>query len=276
MKKSILITATFLLILALLAGCSKPQTGLPVVTEPSNAATQLSEETNTEPKTEPATNPATETTPAETEDDVVYEGDASSYYIDVVYAQQIERYYTAISQQWDENAYLDHEMSPLAAHYYEGKALDNAGFTFMDLDRDGIWELIIGAIQNAEKDPLVFEIWALKNDEPVMLAQSGSHNRYYLQYAEEDDLWSVAYEAENGAANRAVYYLQLVNGEFDVIQGVIFDALADENNPWFMAYDLDWDVSNDMPIDEDTANAVMDAGRNTYAAQEYCPYSLYK
>ena len=109
-----------------------------------------------------------------------------------------------------------------------------------------------------------------------MVAQSGSRNRYYLQYAEEDELWSVAYEAENGAANRAVYYLQLVNGEFDVIQGVIFDALADENNPWFMAYDLDWDVSNDMPIDEDTANAVMDAGRNTYAAQEYCPYSLYK
>ena len=82
----------------------------------------------------------------------------------------------------------------------------------MDLDNDGHWELIIGAIKNAAQDPLVFEIWALKNDEPVMLAQSGSHNRYYLQYAEEDDLWSVAYEAENGAANRAVYYLQLQGG----------------------------------------------------------------
>ena len=272
MKKSILITATFLLTLALLAGCSKPQIGQPVVTEPSNAATQPIEETNTEAKM----NPAIETTPAETEDDVVYEGDASSYYIDVVYAQQIERYYTAISQQWDENAYLDHEMSSLAAYYYEGKPLDNVGFTFMDLDGDGIWELIIGAIQNAERDPLVFEIWALKNDEPVMLAQSGSHNRYYLQYAEEDDLWSVAYEAENGAANRAVYYLQLSEGEFNVIQGVVFDAVANEEAPWFMAYDLDWDVSNDMPIDEDTANAVMNAGRNTYAAQEYFPYSLYK
>ena len=268
MKKLLLNATNFLLILALLAGCSKPQTELPIATEPSSSAT--------EPIAEPTAEPTIETTPTEAEDEVEYEGDASSYYIDVVYAQQIERYYTAISQQWDENAYLDHEMSPLAAYYYEGKSLDNVGFTFMDLDGDGIWELIIGAIQNAEQDPLVFEIWALKNDEPVMLAQSGSHNRYYLQYAEEDDLWSVAYEAENGAANRAVYYLQLIEGEFHVIQGIVFDAVANENDPWFMAYDLDWDVSNDTPIDEDTANAVMNAERNHYTATEYFPYSLYQ
>ena len=264
MKKSFLNATAFLLILVLLTGCSKNQAELPIDTESSTAAT------------ESTVMPSTEANLTETEEDVEYEGDASSYYIDVVYAQQIERYYTAISQKWDESTYLDHEMSPLAAYYYEGNPLDNVGFTFMDLNGDGIWELIIGAMQNAEKDPLVFEIWALKNDEPVMLAQSGSRNRYYLQYAEEDDLWSVAYEAENGAANHAVYYLQLVECEFQVIQGVIFDAVANEQDPWFMAYDLDWDVSNDTPIDEGTANAVMQAGRNIYAATEYFPYSLYK
>ena len=268
MRKILLPAAVCLLSLALLAGCGNPQAELPVDTEPSASPTESIAESTT--------NPADETTPTETEEDVEYEGDASSYYIDVVYAQQIERYYTAISQQWDETACFDHELSPLVTSYYDGKPLDNVGFTFMDLDGDGIWELIIGAIRNAEQDPLVFEIWALKNDEPVMLVQSGSHNRYYLQYAEEDNLWSVAYEAENGAANHAVYYLQLFAGEFSVTQGIIFDAAADEENPWFMTYDLDWDVSNDTPIDEDTANAVMNAGRNTYAPQEYFPYSLYK
>ena len=263
MKKLLLTATVFLLTLALLAGCSKRLPAQLADDEPSGSAT------------EPATSPSTEMTPTEPEDDTQYEGDASSYYIDVVYAQQIERYYTAISQQWDENAYLDHELSPLVTRYYDGNPLDNVGFTFMDLDGDGIWELIIGAIQNAEQDPLVFEIWALKNDKPVMLVQSDAHNRYYLQYAEEDDLWSVAYEAENGAANRAVYYLQLQDGKFKVTQGVIFDALANEESPWFMTYDLDWDVSNDTPIHEDSANAVMEAGRNTYAATEYFPYCLY-
>ena len=268
MRKILLPAAVCLLSLALLAGCGNPQAELPVDTEPSASPTDSIAESTT--------NPADETTPTETEEDVEYEGDASSYYIDVVYAQQIERYYTAISQQWDETACFDHELSPLVTSYYDGKPLDNVGFTFMDLDGDGIWELIIGAIRNAEQDPLVFEIWALKNDEPVMLVQSGSHNRYYLQYAEEDNLWSVAYEAENGAANHAVYYLQLFAGEFSVTQGIIFDAAADEENPWYMTYDLDWDVSNDMPIDGDTANAIMEAGRNVYAAAEYFPYSLYK
>ena len=277
MKKILLTAAAFLLIPAMLAGCGKPQAEMPIETEPSSVSTEPtieSAEAPTEaPATEPATEPAKETTPPETEED---EDDAASSDINEVYAQQIERYYTAISQQWDEMTYLDHEMSTLAAYYYEGNPLDNIGFTFMDLDADGIQEFIIGAILNADRDPLVFEIWTLRDNAPVMLAQSGSHNRYYLQYAEEDELWSVAYEAENGAANHAVYYLQLDGGEFNVIQGVVFDAVANENDPWFMAYDLDWDVSNDIPLDEETAIAVMEAGKNIYAAAEYVSYSQYQ
>lgn len=68
----------------------------------------------------------------------------------------------------------------------------------------------------------------------------------------------------------------LTDGEFQVVQGIVFDAVADENEPWFMSYDLDWDVSNDTAIDEKTADDVMTAGRNIYAAPEYIPYSQYK
>ena len=276
MKKILLTVVAMLLMLNLLAGCSKTPTEMPVDPPPSVSTEAPKEDPAQAPTQAPSQAPTVEATLAETESDTEYEGDDSSYYIDVVYAQQIERYYTALSQKWEENQYFENEMSALAAYYYEGNALDNVGFSFMDLDADGIWELIIGAIQNSEKDPLVFEIWTLKNDEPVMMAQSGSRNRYYLQYAEEDELWSVAYEAENGAANHAVYYLQLVEGEFQVTQGIVFDALANEKEPWFMAYDLDWYVSNDMAIDEDIAKAVMKAGRDIYAATEYFPYSLYK
>ena len=252
MSRSLLTTLTFLLTLTLLVGCSNP----PTETESLESST--------------AANATGEVSPAETEDDT------TSYYIDVVYEQQIKRYHTAISHQWDMEAYWDQEMSSMVVHYYDETPLDNVGFTLMDLDGDSIPELIIGAILGSDRDPLVFEIWTVHNGDPVMLAQSGSHNRYYLQYSEEEDLWSVAYEAENGAANHAVYYLQLVEGEFRVIQGIVFDAFASENDPWFMAYDLDWDVSNDIPVDEETATSIMQAGRNIYSALEYLPYSLYK
>ena len=258
MKRFLMIAVTFLLTLPLLAGCSRPQAMLTADTEPLESIT------------EPTTDCTEDASPA------AAEGNTSYYSIVEIYAPQINRYYNAISQQWDEEAYWDQEKSPMGVHYSDGTPLDNDGFTCMDLDGDGIRELIIGAILASDRDPLGFEIWTVRDGEPVMLAQSGSHNRYYLQYADEDDLWSVAYEAENGAANHAVYYLQPADGEFHVIQGIIFDALASENAPWFMAYDLDWDISNDTPIDEDTAIAVMNAGRNIYAAQAYLPYSLYK
>ena len=262
MKKILIAVTVFLLTFTLLAGCIQ-QAGAPGTQTPTTDTA--------------ATTTATTTAPTqETTEDITYEGEASSYYIDSVYPQQIKRYHTALSEKWDADAYFENEMSTLAAHYYDGSPLDNVGFTFMDLDADGTWELIISAILNAEKDPLVFEIWTLKNDKPVMVAQSGSRNRYYLQYAEEDDLWSVAYEAENGAANHGTYNLQLVNGEFKVVQGVVFDAMANEDAPWFMTYDLDWDVSNDTPIDEQTATSVMKANRNTYRNVECFPYSLYK
>ena len=193
MARSFLTTLAFLLTLTLLIGCSNP----PTETDSLESST--------------AANATGEVSPAETEDDTV------SYYTDVVYAQQIKRYHTAISQLWVMDAYWDQEMSSMVVHYYGGTPLDNVGFTLMDLDGDGIPELIIGAILGSDRDPLVFEIWTVHNGDPVMLAQSGSHNRYYFQYSEEEDLWSVAYEAENGAANHAVYYLQLVEGEFRVI-----------------------------------------------------------
>jgi hypothetical protein len=97
-----------------------------------------------------------------------------------------------------------------------------------------------------------------------------------MQYTKEDNVWSVAYEAENGAANHAVYYLNLSEGKFEVNQGIVYDAVANENAPWFMAYDLDWDVSNDTALTEDVAEGIMDAERNNYTAIEYRPYSQYK
>ena len=228
----------------------------------------------TAPET-PATEQATAAEGTEAEEDIVYEGDASSYYIDVAYPEQIGRYYTALSEKWDEGKYLDNGLSALPASYYEGNPLENVGFGFADLDNDGHWELIIGAILNAEADPAVFEIWTLVDGEPVMLVQGGSRNRYVLQYVEEDRMWYVANEGSNGAANSATHYLMLNEGKLEVVQGIVFDAGADEENPWFMTYDLDWDVSNDQPIDAETAEAILESNRKLYTALELFPYIFY-
>ena len=266
MKRIVATLTLCLLMLTLLAACdgSQPAQTTGATTAPATEGTNAPTAEATQPATEPQT---TETEPVR---------DEVAYYTNEVYAQQIGQFYTAISEKWDADAYMSAEMSDMASYYYEGDALENMGYTFMDLDGNGVSELIIGVIQNAENSPLVLEIWTVKNDEPVKLVQSGSRNRYFLQHDTEADQWTVAYEAENGAANHAVYYLMLVNGEFEVGLGFVFDAMANESAPWFMTNDMDWDVSNDTPTDEATVNEALEVAKALYAAADYIPFSQFK
>ena len=260
MRKYLLIFVSIMLVAAMLAGCGE---------------TQVADTPTTEPTASEPVDESVETS-EEAEDDTVYEGDASSYYIDEVYHEQIERYYTALSEKWNEGLYFENGLSAQPYYYYEGDPLENVGFGFVDLDNDGTWELVIGAILNAEQDPSVFEIWTLVDGKPVMLAQGGSRNRYVLQYVEEDGMWYVVNEGSNSAFSHATYYLMLNEGSFEVVQGLIFDAEANADAPWFLAHDKDWDVSNDEPIDEEMAAAIMESNRIHYTALEYFPYTFFK
>lgn len=265
MKKKSIFLFTILLIASIFSAC---KTSAKVETAP----TELTVATETEASTAAPTEETSEAISEATEEDIVYEGDAASYYIDVVYTEQIARYATALSEHWDEGKYYENELSALPYYYYEGNPLDNVGFGFVDLDNDGSWELVIGAIMNADKDPSVFEIWTLVDGEPVMLAQGGHRNRYVLEYVEEDGMWYVVNEGSSSAFCNATHYLMLNEGKFEVVQGIVFDASVDEQNPWFLTYDSDWDVSNDDPIDEETAMAILESNRKHYTALEYFPY----
>lgn len=263
MRKITLFMIIAFLLAAFLTGCNKPATTEPQATvTPTDAPAEGPSET------------ATEANPSE-EEDIVYEGDASSYYIDVAYGNQIGRYHTALVEKWNEDQYIENGMCEVLAAYYDGNPLENVGFGFVDLDNDGYWELIIGAIQDAETEPAVFEIWTLMNGEPVMVVQASAKRQYTLQYVEEDNAWYVAGEEVDTVFRHATYFLKLNEGMLEVMQGIVYDAEADEKNPWFMTYDMDWDVSNDEPIDEEMANAILDSNRKHYTALEYFPYIFY-
>ena len=274
MKKTTKFFFALMLVAAMVSAC-----GAPAATEPATTAPPAVETTTPIETTAPieTTVPVETTVPTEpaTQENASAEG-YNPEYVREVYAEQIGRYYVALAEQWTEGQYYENGMSTLPLYYYEGDALANVGFGYQDLNNDDQDELIIGAILNADQDPSVIEIWTVVDGEPVMLAQGGTRNRYVLQFVEEDFMWYVTNEASNGAASSATYSMMLLDGKLEVTQGIIFDATVDENNPWYMTYDLDWDVSNDDPIDEDMANAILDNDRRYYTAIEYIPYNLYK
>ena len=268
MKKALALLLVILM-MASLVGCGKKANAETTPREPTGSETT---DVVTELPAEDETSEAEAAEAEVAEEDIVYEGDASSYYIDEVYAEQIARYYMPLCEKWNEEQYLDNGMSEVLAAYYEGNPLENVGFGFVDMDNDGNWELVIGAIQDAAEYPAVFEIWTLVDDKPVMLAQAHARNQYTLQYVAEDEMWYVVNEGSGSAFCHATYYLMLSGGQFEVVQGIVYDASADEQNPWFMTYDMDWDTSNDEHIDEETANAIIEANRAHYTALEYFPY----
>jgi hypothetical protein len=268
MKKTFWIFATAMLLFAILTGCVEPpaSTGsAPSGTTPTVAPTQQPTVPTTQP-TQPPTTPPTEAPAPEV--------GTAAHYIQVIYAQQIQRYRTAIAQQWDKDTYSANGLSVLPLQYDQGQLPDNIGVGFVDLDQDGSWELILGAVWNAEADPLVFEIWTLVDGAPKMVAQSDEENRYYLQYSPDDETWYVALEVTRSETHYGVHYLLFQGDRFEVIQAIIYDAATNPTAPWFMSYDMDMDTTNDEDLDESTATFMIDFNRKLYIAAEYTPYGL--
>ena len=106
--------------------------------------------------------------------------DDPDYYINNVYTDQLREYYTGLTRSWKAEDYADRGRSPLAASFAQGDPLENVGFLLEDFDGDGIRELLIGAIRNAEEEPLIFELWTLRRDEPELVLRAEEGERYFL------------------------------------------------------------------------------------------------
>ena len=160
----------------LLTACgAQPAEAVPTsMPEPTTAAepTATPEAAAAEPTEEPTAEPFS--LPAERSTGIVNMAEEGK----TLYAAQLNRYAAALSEQWPEGRYFENGMSELASYYYEGDARANIGVFFPDLDADGSPEMVIGAISGADTDPVVLEIWTVKDGAPVMLSQSHARDKY--------------------------------------------------------------------------------------------------
>lgn len=203
------------------------------------------------------------------------EAEVAARYEKDVYADQLSVYAEALEDEWEMDNYFAADMSPLPVYYYEGDKMENIGYAVQDLDFNGRPELIIGAIEGKEMDPVVLELWtADENGKAVKLCTSYERDRYYLEWHKEGS-YMLENQASSSAANFARYYYGMDNGKLTLVQAVVFDAIADEENPWFAATDTDWDTGNDEPIEEDMAMGIMESHAGVRIALDYIPFAQY-
>lgn len=196
--------------------------------------------------------------------------------LEKAYASVLDIYYTAVAEQWDWQKMNDEKLNYLFTYQYEGNALENVGYAFMDLNGDGVDELLLGVISKEEPaDNMIYEAYTLVDHKPVNVFSSQERNRYYISNSEEGVTF-IQNEGSSSAAQSVWYYYILDGSNLKLVQGILYDSMADEKNPWFMTYDTDWDSKNDTPTDEKMAQDIIDSYEKNRVLLEYNAFKSYK
>ena len=192
-----------------------------------------------------------------------------TYDVSDAYQEVLNKYQTLINEKWDTNKAFEEKLSSMVSDFVQMGYENQIGYVLYDLDLDGQPELLIGEMDTElPANRIVFDAYTEKDGKAVQLFESESRNRYYV-VEDEAGAVMIANEGSNGAASSGWIYYIYTDGELKVMQAVMYDASADEANPWFMAYDDDWDSSNDEPISESDAQAIIDSYTNTYAKLDW-------
>ena len=197
MKKTVSIILCAALSLAVLTAC-----GSPAATPTPTPEPVLVPEPTAEPK--PTPTPTPEPTPEPVSDPLV------------MYKDILDVYAQALTENYGGEELIGSEISLLNMYCYEGNALDNVGYTFLDLDGDGTMELFIGAIGGDEfVANTVFDFYTYQDGHPVLLLDSQERARCYIC---NDN--TIVIDGANSAFNTEYSCYSYANGTLTEIEPV--------------------------------------------------------
>ena len=203
MKKTVSIILCAALSLAVLTACGSPA-ATPTPTPEPVLVPEPTAEATPEPTAEPTPTPTPEPTPEPVSDPLV------------MYKDILDVYVQALTNNSGGEELIGSEISLLNMYCYEGNALDNVGYTFLDLDGDGTMELFIGAIGGDEfVANAVFDFYTYQNGHPVLLLDSQERARCYIC---DDNTLMV--DGANSASDAGYTYYSYADGELSETEPV--------------------------------------------------------
>lgn len=139
------------------------------------------------------------------------------------YDSLLSTYRRAIEEDWNPGQCAEKGISLMIGYY--GELYKELGYTTMDLDDNGIQELIITDGTN------IYDLYTIIQDEetgPLRLVDAMERIEYFL--VENNRI----YCRGSGGAARTYHTLYNLDGrELVVLEGYAFDADTDPDNPWF-------------------------------------------
>lgn len=174
-----------------------------------------------------------------------------------LYKDILSKHLTAIDEKWDANKLEKEDMSNMYVQMAkeDGNALDSIGYTYRDINMDGIDELLIGEITDNEWKGVIYDIYTMVNREPKHVVSGWDRNRYY----DYDDSFIVN-EGSSGANETDTFLYALSGNSTELIfqLGFKYDGYQDQNKPWFKTYEKKEDDYDWFAITEEEFNQIQD------------------
>lgn len=152
-----------------------------------------------------------------------------------LYKDLLKKHIKAINEKWDSAKLEKENMSYMynVIAFSGGNALDKIGYTYYDINADGIEELFIGEIAEGEWKGVIYDAYTMVNRKPKHVISGGSRNRYY---ACDDSFICNEYSEGAGLSGKRVYILVENSTELYPQVAFKYDSYEKTKSPWFLSY----------------------------------------
>ena len=166
--------------------------------------------------------------------------------------------------------------SMIAYHYnddlsYSYRAGLQAGYSYVDLDNDGLNELIIGGFSREENSVEIYELYTYKNGKAVSIIdamEAGESSQHYLiKDGEGYKIGIEWYEFDY----KGFSYCTLKNKELKTEHVVTIDYIPQDNGA-IASYAVSVINGKEVEIDEETANEIMAGYKEKYVLPGFIPF----
>lgn len=162
-----------------------------------------------------------------------------------LYKEVLKKHQLAINEKWDSTKLEQKNMSYM---YNVIQDKTKIGYTYYDVNADGIDELLIGEIAEGNWKGVIYDIYTMVDRKPRHVISGGARDRYYVC-----DGTFVCNEYSSGALESGIKVYDLVENSTELFPQVSFkyDGYTNPKKPWFLSYsDEKWENVSEETYNE--------------------------
>lgn len=193
-----------------------------------------------------------------------------------VYAPILDNYAKVLCGDAEPDEMMENGLNILClyAGEEEGPATANdVGYCLLDLDGNGVKELVIGSCNaNSWVSLVMFEVYTVENGQPVLVCESWE--RCLRTLSSEGYIVS---DGSSGAAETTVERSRIgADGKtLEFVDSVVYDEEMNAQNPWFHVVMGQQGTPEYIPVTEAEAKAMLDTFGTVSTELLYTPFADY-